>query len=197
MSGKDWQGVEEKHALFAFEQAEEDSDHTDSKSRQLLTLSASLATVLLVFGPAVTRTWAVVVPSVGLIATVYLSLQILAVRTIAQPIPESVSESSSWGQDLMTARDANVAYHRYRVDLYRASRRWFVLSLIVAAFLPLMQKERMNPQIEAAGIMTDSVRAVGSDLSDDLRSIERAISDAGRTGPDTGLAEPDGQDLDR
>src|SRR6266498_696512 len=108
--------------LFKIER--EDSAATDDKTRLLLTLTTSLATLALVFGGYVRPRWLFVVLVGLLVASVLLCLSVFEVRRgMMLPTPEDSSSedrSSDWARDLMLSYYANRATHAFRVDRYPA-----------------------------------------------------------------------------
>jgi hypothetical protein len=82
--------VDRAQAEFLYKQQREDSAHTDDKVKQLLTLSASLTTAIVVFTRDVEPRWLVAAVMGLLIACVFLCLSVLDVRTAMMPTLEDV-----------------------------------------------------------------------------------------------------------
>ncbi|SRR6266498_550697 len=148
--------------LFKIER--EDSAATDDKTRLLLTLTTSLATLALVFGGYVRPRWLFVVLVGLLVASVLLCLSVFEVRRgMMLPTPEDSSSedrSSDWARDLMLSYYANRATHAFRVDRYRAALRYFRLALLLT---PVLAAFSVRPTDEPAAQGSNSVIVVNSE----------------------------------
>jgi hypothetical protein len=142
-----------EQAEFLFELQRDDSAHTDDKVKQLLTLSASLAGITLVFGQDVRPRWPFALLIGLLVAVGLLCVSVIGVRSgmVPTPVPGSGDEADiERARDLMQSYDANVAAHGYRADRYRAATRYFRLALILTPVLALMMNPRPNPTQDLA-----------------------------------------------
>jgi len=126
-------------AELLFKLQREDSDHTDTKVRQLLTLGSSLVTIVLVFARDAQPVALLITLSVLLLAAVLLCVATLGIRPSAVPRLEDSSATGNreqWARDLDAARRRNVGSHAYRVDCYRAATRYFLIALLMTPVLP-------------------------------------------------------------
>lgn len=140
--------VDPDQAEFLFKGQREDSTHTDDKVKQLLTLSSSLATVVLVFARDVRPPWMVVVLLGLLVSAVFLCLSVLDVRTFQIPTLEDATNKdlkSVWARDLLQSFVANKARHDFRVDRYRAAGRYFRAALILTPVAAAFTVARPDP----------------------------------------------------
>jgi len=168
--------IDPEQAEFLFKLQREDSAHTDDKVKQLLTLSSSLATVILVFARDVRPRWLVVVLLGLLVTTVFLCLSILGVRTFHVPVPEDSSNeelnSRVWARDIMVSYAGNKARHDFRVDRYRAAGRYFRLALLLTPLAAIFTVARPDPvaRIEA------SLRSIEAEITALRLHVDSAIS---------------------
>jgi hypothetical protein len=133
--------IKSDHAHFIFEQERLADQHTDDKVRQLLTVTSALAALvstiaLSKFGVAI---HGVVLIGLPLLPAVYICVGgLLGIRVHSLP---TVSEAGAdpndqeWARGLITATGFNRGSRLFRVDLYRAALRWFLLALLLVPFV--------------------------------------------------------------
>lgn len=141
--------VEPAQAEFLFKLQREDSNATDDKVRQLLTLTTSLAAITLLFGSRVNPLALFVVLVSLLLAAVLLCLSIFEVRPGMFPTPEDSTNketTSEWASDLMRSYYANRATHAFRVDRYRAALRYFRAALLLTPVIAVLSVGRDTQQ---------------------------------------------------
>ena len=141
-------------AEFLFKTQREDSSHTDDKIKQLLTLSSSLATIILAFVRDVHPQWLVVLVLAVLFACVYLCISVLEVRSGQQPTPGEAAQGDDaelknrWAHDLVSSLYVNQRAHAYRVDRYRAASRYFRLAFLLTPVLAWQTIPRLDTAAE-------------------------------------------------
>jgi hypothetical protein len=127
-------------AHFIFEQERLADQLTDDKVKQLLALTSSLSALVTAialshFGLAADRIVLILVP---LLAAVYICLGgLMDVRRYSLPTISEASadpEEQEWVRGVIAATGFNRGSRFFRVDLYRAALRWFLLALLIAPF---------------------------------------------------------------
>jgi hypothetical protein len=150
--------VDPKHAEFLFKIEREDSAYTDDKVKLLLTLSSSLAAIILVFARDVSPRFFVVIVLALLVAAVFLCVGVFRVQTVNLPTVEEADSSGRdavWSADLMKSYAENEARHAFRVDRYRAAGRYFQLALLLTPVAAAFTSPRPDP---AAGVISSLSR---------------------------------------
>ncbi len=144
--------VDPSQAESLFKIGQEDSAATDDKVKQLLTLSASLATIALVFGRDARPAWLFVFLVATLVAVVLLCVSVFRVRTITVPTLEddTAEQHKQWGRDILKSYYANRATHNCRTDQYRTAHRYFVLALVSLAILAGVAVQKPDSSREIA-----------------------------------------------
>jgi hypothetical protein len=144
--------VDSSQAESLFKIGQEDSAATDDKVKQLLALSASLATLTLVFGRDARPAWLFVFLVAALVAVVLLCVSVFRVRKITVPTIEDDPDAQArqWGRDILRSYYANRATHNFRTDQYRTAHRYFVLALVSLAFLAALAVQKPDPAKEIA-----------------------------------------------
>jgi hypothetical protein len=178
--------------------ANEASEHTDAKVRQLLTLSAALAPVALVLAShAYPRVLGLLVVGM-LVVVVLLCVAIIEVRVSVQPTLEQVQQDGShhkqWAWDLFSSAQANQAIHRLRVDFYSAARRYFIVSFLlttVAAITTLSSapgpgRDDLQARLPSAQQPLEPRPVPDSLATDSARHIRPAVPETARVQPDSG-----------
>lgn len=135
--------VSPSQAKFRLEQQQKSSSHTDEKVKQLLTLGVALNAFIVAFAQRAGAGMLVGILAFALTASVFLCVGTLRVRPTAEPDlsdPSSDLDESAWARDVVSAAHQEHLAHMYRVDLYRAARRWFLLAFagapVIVAFAP-------------------------------------------------------------
>lgn len=171
-------------ARFHFDQIQESSKHTDEKVKQLLTLSVALNAFLVAFARALGGGALVFTVALGLTACVFLCVGTLRVRSSALPdLQDALSDPGEhgWARDLVAAAQHQRLSHLYRVDLYRAARRWFVLALTLALAIVAAAPRDASPppvKVEITHVIGDTA---GRGRQEDEGAIdERGPAAAGR-----------------
>lgn len=155
-------------AEFLFKAQREDSSHTDDKVKQLLTLSSSLATIILAFVRDVRPRWLVVSALALLFACVYLCVSVLDVRGGQGPTPGDAGQDDrdlkrGWARDLVASLYVNQRAHAYRVDRYRAAGRYFRVAFLLTPVLAWRTVPRRDAAAEyAAQRQVAAMQRVGS-----------------------------------
>lgn len=130
------------HAQYLFDRSLADSEHTDGKVRQLLTLSSVLTPIALVLSREAQPRGLALTLVGALVATVLLSIANLSTRVqvfpTLEPADQETEEAKAWAWDVFTSTQANRALHQLRVDIYIAAYRYFVLAFILAPVLALL-----------------------------------------------------------
>lgn len=144
--------VDSSQAESLFKIGQEDSADTDDKVKQLLTLSASLATIALVFGRDARPAFLFVFLVAALVAVVLFCISVFRVRKITVPTLEdnTAERHKQWGSDLLKSYYANRASHNFRTDQYRTAHRYFVLALVSLAVLAAFVVQKPDPSKEIA-----------------------------------------------
>jgi hypothetical protein len=133
--------ISPSQAQFVFEQERLADEHTDDKVKQLLTLTSSLTALLTAiavsrFGLGVSEIAVVLLP---LLAAVYICLGgVLDIRIHSLPTITQVGadpEDQEWARGMVSATGVNRGSRFFRVDLYRAALRWFLVALLIAPFV--------------------------------------------------------------
>jgi hypothetical protein len=148
--------VDANQAELLFKVQREDSDHTDTKVRQLLTLGSSLVTIILVFARDEEPKALLATLSALLLAEVVLCIATLGIRPSAMPRLEDSSATGNreqWARDLDTARRRNVGSHAYRVDCYRAATRYFLVALLMTPVLAAFSRPKPAQTTELLRIL--------------------------------------------
>lgn len=130
--------VNASQAKFRLEQQQKSSTHTDEKVKQLLTLSVALNAFIVAFARGLGSAMLIGVMAFSLTASVFLCIGTLRVRPSAEPDlsdPSIDPEEFAWAKDLILATQQEQLAHMYRVDLYRAARRWFLLAFAITPFI--------------------------------------------------------------
>jgi hypothetical protein len=137
-------------AAMLFEIGKGASDHTDDKAKHLMALSASLFTFLLVFARDLEPHILMVLSVVAFLLTVVLCQKILGVRVEMAPSPVAgESFRDEWARDLISSYIYNRNRHAFRVEVFRAACRWFLLGFVLAIpMLFLGQDPRVDPIAE-------------------------------------------------
>ncbi len=133
--------IAETEARFLFDLAEAASDHTDDKTKQLLTLGSSLVAVLALFGGSVHPRILVGIVAFALLVSILMCVMALGVRRSSVPDvsdPGRTENADTWARDLLEATYENRSFHGFRVDQYRCATRYFVAALVATGFLALM-----------------------------------------------------------
>jgi hypothetical protein len=120
-------------AQFRYQQQQEAAEHTDTKVRQLLTLSSSFATVAIALKAYLSRLlFLMVFPPLA--ACIYICIELLSVRVGAVPNLSDAADhlEQIWVHDLVTATNFNKSVHDYHVQLYRAAINWFLIAFLLA-----------------------------------------------------------------
>jgi len=175
--------IDAQQAELLFNLQREDSAHTDEKVKQLLTLSASLAALIVAFARDVHPRWLLVLLLALLVACVYLCISIFDVRIEQTPKLEDADgadAANQWAKDLAESRLANRARHQLRVDRFRAASRYFIAAFLltplvayfaqskpdaVAALRPTI--DRMDTALERLGQRVDSLSIHGVTIHQD------------------------------
>ena len=176
--------LDKAQAEFLFKMQREDSAHTDDKVKQLLTLSSSLATIILAFVRDVRPRGLVVFVLAVLFACVYLCISVLEVRTGQTPTPGDAGQPSDdldqeWASDLTASLFANRRAQDYRVDRYRAAGRYFRLAFLLTPVLAWCTVPRPNTAVVQQAALERAAKAT----EDIGRAVERlgAQVDSART----------------
>ena len=142
--------LDSSRAEALFKIGEEDSAATDDKVKQLLTLSASLATLALVFGRDARHAELFTLLIAELVVVVFFCLSVFRVRTITLPTLEDATgeQDNQWGRDIFRSYYANRATHAFRTDQYRTAYRYFVLALVSLAALAWVAVPKFDPSRE-------------------------------------------------
>lgn len=147
------ESVDPERALFVYKAGVSAQDHTDDKAKHLLALASSMAAFLVVFAPAVDPTWPGIVAVGALLVCVSLCVFLLSVRKQMQPTPEPLDddpEGYTWAYDLRRSAAYNAQHHRFSVDLYGASRRWFFVALGSLSLILLLPRQADPDPIAAS-----------------------------------------------
>ena len=172
--------VDRAQAEFLYKQQREDSAHTDDKVKQLLTLSASLTTAIMVFTRDVEPRWLVAAVMGLLIACVFLCLSVLDVRTAMMPTLEDARRDdleSEWARDLLQSCLDNRRRHAFRVDRYRAAGRYFNLALLLTPVITIFSVSRPDPTEQVAR----AVARVEREISVQSERLQSSLREAART----------------
>jgi len=130
--------IRPNQAHFIFEQERLADQHTDDKVKQLLTLTSALATLVAAiavskFGLGVHRIPVILLP---LLAAVYICVGgLLDVRVHSLPTLSEAGadpDDQEWARGVIAATGFNRGSRFFRVDLYRAALRWFLVALLIA-----------------------------------------------------------------
>jgi hypothetical protein len=162
--------IDKGQAEFLFTTEREDSAHTDEKVKQLLTLSSSLAAVILVFARDVRPRWIIVLLLALLVVTVFMCVGVFGVRTVNLPTVEDAAKDDNdgtWAKDVIRSYAENEARHAFRVDRYRAAVRYFLLALVltpVAAAFTASRPEPGSKVVAALNRIDSSVQSVHVDI---------------------------------
>lgn len=151
--------VDAEQAKFLFDACETANSHTDDKVKQLITVSSSLATFISVFAHDVRPRALVVIVVALLVVTVMLCLSVFGVRREMVPTLEDCSVNGNaqvWAADLLRSCHANRARHFFRVDLYRAASRYFLVALFGTLGLTLLQR----PTADRLAQLSDTVQRI-------------------------------------
>jgi len=155
--------IDATEAEFLFDAAEDASKHTDEKVKQLLTVSSALTTLVSVFGREAAPRLVIAGVALFLVVCVILCLNVLSVRKYTLPILEdrkAPNHSDVWAKDLLRSAYANRAAHFFRVDLYRAASRYFVLALVlsmVVIFTPKKSDARIQLPVTSQGLKRSAI----------------------------------------
>lgn len=188
--------IDAAQAEFQYRLQREDSAHTDDKVKQLLTLSSALASVVVVFTGDVQPRLIVAIPMGLLLASVFLCLGALGVRTINAPTLEDMRRSDikqQWAKDLLSSCFANRGRHAFRVDCYRAAARYFVLALLGTPVILFFSVPKPNPALESVRAIEklEGVLSLQSEvLLESLRGTASAPTDQPRTVNGTATDQP-------
>ncbi len=174
---------------FLWADQEAASAFTDSMVKQLLALSSGLATILFTFlsgAQPILRNSAIA----AVLVSALFCLQILGVRRASVPkLPTStgVGADQEWAGAMAEATRYNRGSHAHRVDLYRVSRRWFMLALILASLAGILRQNAhaFGPQARSACDLKERA-SVGTVRPSSnvpvIRVLRRAAPDTGGTG---------------
>ncbi|HEY4320936.1 MAG TPA: hypothetical protein VGM77_07095 [Gemmatimonadales bacterium] len=155
-------------AEFAYLRQRENSGATDDKAKLLLTLSSSLATIVVTFGHDARPRWLFVTVVSALVASVILCISVFGVRTGMEPIPEKNADDpkgEQWSKDVLRSAGVNQQEHRYRTDRYRAATRYFRLALVTMLVTTALISPSTSPSqtvanaIERLRLQLDSTAA--------------------------------------
>jgi hypothetical protein len=127
--------VAPEQAKFDHQHQEASSAHTDDKVKQLLTLATAVNTLVLAYASRVGVRLLLLAIATALTGTVFLCVSILGVRNAARPEftdATNDAEQHEWARSLAVATEFSMRAHIYRVDIFRAARRWFLLAFILA-----------------------------------------------------------------
>ncbi len=146
------ESVDSAQAESLFKIGQEDSAATDDKVKQLLALSASLATIALVFGRDTRPPWLFACLVAALVAVVFLCVSVFEVGTITRPTAEdnTTEKHKQWGRDVLRSYYANRATHNFRTDEYRAAHRYFRLALLSLILLAVLAERKPDLSREIA-----------------------------------------------
>jgi hypothetical protein len=133
--------IDVEHAKFFFEQIQASQEKTDEKVAHLLTLSGSLAGFTSIVGAFILANLTSTLVVGALVGCVVLCLANISVRT--ERVPDLVDASDErynvdWAKELLRSANDNYGWHAYRVDIFRAARRWFLLAMIGGVLLILL-----------------------------------------------------------
>lgn len=148
--------IDPAQAEFVFRWEREGSDHTDDKTKQLLALSSSLVTVVLVFANDAKPVALLILVMALLLAVVILCVAVLGVRTSSTPTLEDSTNPHNqkiWAKDLVIAASINAAGHRFRVDCYRTAARYLLLALLLTPVLAALSKSKPDTSAELLQVL--------------------------------------------